>query len=86
MFASFTLFAPEPERRSGRWRLASSLHAADHWPILQAVAAIGAAWAAWRGTGYLFALELWPYAAFWFGLSLWFLSGLLLAWPRSERA
>lgn len=84
MFArfAFALWAPEPEARTLRWRLASSVAAADHWLIVQAVAAFGGVWAGWRGTGYLFAAELWPFAAFWFGFAAWFAASLLVAGPR----
>lgn len=85
MFArfAFALWAPEPDCRTMRWRLASSLAAEDHWPVIHGVAAIGAAWAAWRGTTYFFAVELWPYAAFWLCFAAWFAGGLLVAWPRN---
>lgn len=84
MFArfAFALWAPEPERRRLRWRLASRIAAEAHWPILHAVATIGAVWATWRATTYFFAIELWPFAAFWLAFAAWFAAGLAVAWLR----
>jgi len=84
MFArfAFALFAPAPKQRKMGWRLASSIAAEDHWPILHGVAAAGVIWALWRRTTYLFAAGLWRYVLFWLAVACWFAAGLVIAWPR----
>ncbi len=84
MFArfAFAMWSPPPGARVLRWRLAASVPTEEHWPVLHVVAAIGMAWALWRGTTYLIAPELWPFVAFWISFAAWFAAGFAMAWPR----
>ena len=84
MFArfAFVLWAPPPDLRKRQWRLASAGPVKDYWPTLHIIASIGAVWATWRATTYLFAVELWPFVLFWAVFASWFAAGCVVAWPR----
>jgi len=79
---SSSLFAPQPEQRTFRWRLASRSSGEDFYPTLHIFPAIGAAWAIWRGLSYPFVAQMWPYLLFWLVFALWFALGIVIAWPR----
>lgn len=75
---AFVLFAPPADRRGLKWRLAGRNGAVDAWPILQAIACVGAAWALWRLFTYPLAIELLPFHLYWGGFAAWFGLGALL--------
>lgn len=74
---SFTLWAPESERRAGKWWFANRGPKRDDWPHLQLLAGVGVAWCLWRGALYPwdrltvpYLLTWWIFAA-WFGAAIW---------------
>ena len=81
---AFSLFAPDPERRFFRWRLATGSKAEDLYPTLHAFAVIGAVWAVWRAFTYPIIPQMWPYLLFWCLFAIWFLVALAAAWPRKS--
>jgi hypothetical protein len=81
---AFSLFAPDPEKRTFGWRLATSSKGQSLFPILHAFPAAGAAWGIWRALTYPMILEMWPYILFWLLFSGWFILGIIVAWPVRE--
>lgn len=88
MFArfAFVIWAPDPEHRSLSWQLASASPSAAYWPELHGVAAVGLAWAGWRASTYMFAVELWPFVTYWLSFAAWFAAALAVSWPRNASA
>jgi hypothetical protein len=79
---AFSLFAPSPELRTLRWRLATGSKLGDLYPIPHIVPAIGVLWTLWRASTYSIVPALLPYFFFWVVFAAWFAFGLALAWPR----
>jgi hypothetical protein len=79
---AFSLYAPAPEARRLRWRLASRSHPRPLSPALYRWAVVGVAGCVWRAFSYPFVRELAPFQAFWFLFAAWFGGGLAAAWRR----
>jgi len=79
---AFSIFAPAPERRTRRWRMASRSGGARYFPAFQIAAALGIAWV-------VFHVRLlppfpagWPFHLYWAAWTLWFMLGAWASWPR----
>jgi len=82
---SFSLFSPDPEQRTLRWRLATKSSKEDLFPLLPGFAAMGIAWTVWRGLSYPALAEFVIYRSFWFTFALWFAVGAAIAFPWKKR-
>lgn len=83
---AFSLFAPPPDQRTYRWRLATSSSLSDLFPTLHVFAAIGIAWAGWRAALYPLGGETWPFIAFWLLFANWFSVALVVALINAKLA
>lgn len=81
---AFSLYAPPAEGRSLRWRLGARDGGAAHWPLLQAFALLGLAWAIWSWSGYALAAVLLPFHLYWAAFSAWFATAVLAGMPRAD--
>jgi hypothetical protein len=79
---SFSLYAPDPEVRSMKWRLATDTPLSQYFPTFHVTAGAGLAWTVWRAFTYPPTGEMWPYWMFWLTFAGWFAAGILAAWPR----
>jgi hypothetical protein len=78
---AFSLYAPPPEARQLRWRLATRSSPTDLWPTLHLFGLIGMLWCLWRLLSYPFAAEFLPFQLAWGIFALWYLGGVLAALP-----
>lgn len=81
---AFSLFAPDPDERTLRWRLATTTPLAEYFPSFHAIVGIGLIWTLWRALTYPLVPQMWPYLLFWFVFAAWFATGLVAAWPRRQ--
>lgn len=78
---SFSLYAPDPELRTLRWRLATTTPLAQYFPTFHVMTGVGLAWTLWRALSYPPVPDMWLYWFFWLGFACWFTIGLIAAWP-----
>ena len=77
-----SLWAPDPQFRTQRWRLASVDSMRTLWPTLQ-IGGLGlAAWCFYRAALYPVDPVTAPYQLTWIAFGLWALVGAASAWPQ----
>lgn len=81
---AFTLWAPEPRKRTQVWRLASASSMITWWPQMQIAGAIWAVWCLYRAALYPVDQITAPYQATWLAFALWTIVGLVVSWPKVE--
>ena len=81
-----SLFAPPPERRTARWRLATRSAAGAYFPAFQIAAAAGVAWAVWHVSALPRAWALFPLFLYWLAWICWFCLGAWAARPLAKQA
>ncbi len=80
---AYSLFAPPEELRALKWRPARG-GSADFFPAFHITAGLGTLWAAWRASTYPLDPVTAPYIAFWPLFALWFVTGVVVAWPAGK--
>ncbi|MFM6932510.1 MAG: hypothetical protein ACKOUT_09740 [Novosphingobium sp.] len=78
---SFTIWAPDLDRRSGIWWFASRSPPRYFWPQFQVIAGLGAAWCFWRASSYPLDRLTSGYIATWIGFCAWFLASIWFSRP-----
>ena len=78
---AFSMFAPNAELRTKRWRLARPEGGADYFPIFQFLSAIGIIWTILHVRSLPLSLSYWYLLTYWAAWLAWFISGALAALP-----
>lgn len=76
-------WAPAPDRRWHRWRLAPDDAPCHYQPLVMVLGLVGTAWALWRAVLYPADPATWPYLAFWLVFASWFAAS---AWACALQA
>lgn len=78
---AFSMFGPESDLRSFKWRLASSSGGVEHFPSFQIAAAIGFTWASFHLFSMPLAIQYWYLQTYWILWLGWFALGAYASSP-----
>ena len=81
---AFSMFAPENDLRTFRWRLAASSGGIEYFPSFQIASAIGIIWAGFHLFSMPLAIRYWYLLAYWVIWVGWFALGAFASSPFAQ--
>jgi hypothetical protein len=82
---AFSMFGPESDQRSSRWRLAAGSGGVEYFPAFQIASVIGLIWASLHLFSIPLAARYWLFIVYWAVWICWFLLGAYASSPYSQR-